>query len=227
MHASRRWIAVVTTMVATLALASQGAYGATFADGFEGYPAGQVWPDGTTHGPWVAEFNGYGATSITQDGSNALSLSPAASQSPGETHAALVRTSQSFGDVDLTVRLRTVSQLRNGTPHPWEVGWVLWHYGDNTHFYYVALKPNGWELGKEDPAYPGAQRFLGGDYSPTFAVGSWHTVRIQQSGATMTISADGTTLGSVTDGERPYASGAVGLYAEDAQVHVDSVSVNS
>jgi len=214
-------------MLATLTFASQAAYGATFADGFEGYPAGQVWADGTTHGPWVAEFNGYGTTSIAQDGSNVLSLSPAASQSPSETHAALVRTAQSFGNLDLTVRMRTVDQLRNGTPNPWEVGWVLWHYGDNTHFYYVALKPNGWELGKEDPAYPGAQRFLGGDYSPTFAVGSWHTVRIQQSGATMTISADGATLGSVTDGERPYTSGAVGLYTEDAHVHVDTVSVNS
>ena len=43
----------------------------------------------------------------------------------------------------------------------------------------------------------------------------------------MTISADGATLGSVTDGERPYTSGAVGLYTEDAHVHVDTVSVNS
>jgi len=156
-----------------------------------------------------------------------LELSPAASTSARETHAALVRTSESFGDLDMTVRLQTVDQLRRGTPNPWEVGWVLWHYGDNTHFYYVALKPNGWELGKEDPAYPGAQRFLGGDYSPTFAVGSWHTVRVQQSGATMTISADGTTLGTVTDGERPYRSGDVGVYTEDARVHVDTVSVTS
>jgi len=181
-------------MLATLTLASQGAYGATFADRFEGYPAGQVWPDGTTHGPWVAEFNGYGTTSIAQDGSNVLSLSPAAAHIPSETHAALVRTAQSFGNLDVTVRLRTVDQLRNGTPNPWEVGWVLWHYGDNTHFYYVALKPNGWELGKEDPAYPGAQRFLGGDYSPACSMCTWHTVRIQQSGAPMTVSADGATL---------------------------------
>ena len=71
------------------------------------------------------------------------------------------------------------------------------------------------------------QRFLGGDYSPTFAVGSWHTVRIQQSGATMAISADGTTLGTVTDSERPYRSGDIGLYTEDARVHFDNASVTS
>ena len=212
-------------MVATLTMSAQGAYGAGLSDGFEGYAVGQAWQDGTSHGPWVAEFDGYGTTSVERDGSNVLSLSPAASRSQSETHAALVRTAQRFGDLDVTVRLRTVTQLRTGTPNPWEVGWVLWHYGDNTHFYYVALKPNGWELGKEDPAYPGAQRFLQADSSPTFAVGSWHNIGIHQSGATMTISADGATLGSFTDGERPYLGGSVGLYSEDARVHVDSVSV--
>ena len=214
-------------MVATLTLAAQGAYGATFSDGFEGYPVGQAWPDGTAHGPWIAVFDGYGTTSVERDSSNVLELSPAAATRAGETHAALVRSEQSLGDLDVTVRLRTVQQLRSGTPNPWEVGWVLWHYSDNTHFYYVALKPNGWELGKEDPAYRGAQRFIGGNSSPAFAVGSWHTVRIQQSGATMTISADGATLGSVTDGERPYVNGEIGLYTEDARVHVDTVSVSS
>src|SRR5436309_6384609 len=218
---SSRLIALLTTMVATLTLAAQGAYGATFSDGFDGYPAGQAWQDGTVHGPWVAEFDGYGVTSVERDGSNVLELSPAASTRSGETHAALVRTSEGFGDLDMTVRLRTVDQLRSGTPDPWEVGWVLWHYGDNTHFYYVALKPNGWELGKEDPAYPGAQRFLGGDNSPAFAVGPWHTVRVQQSGATFTLWADGSRLGSFTDRERPYLNGAIGVYSEDALVHVD------
>jgi len=212
-------------MVATLALTSSQAFGATFSDGFEGYPAGQAWQDGTVHGPWISEFDGYGTTDVEADGSNVLSLSPAASQSAGETHAALVRSAQSFGDIDYSVAVRTVSQLRSGTPNPWEVGWVLWHYGDNTHFYYLALKPNGWEFGKEDPAYPGAQRFLGGDYTPAFAVGSWHTVRIQQTGSTMTLWADGMQLGSVTDGERPYTTGAVALYTEDAHVHFDHVSV--
>jgi len=216
---------VVTIMLATLMLASSQAFGATFSDGFEGYPTGQAWQDGTVHGPWVAAFDGYGTTDVETDGSNVLSLAPAASQSASETHAALVRTAQSFGDIDYSVAVRTVSQLRSGTPNPWEVGWVLWHYSDNTHFYYLALKPNGWEFGKEDPAYPGAQRFLGGDYSPTFAVGSWHTVRIQQQGPTMTLWADGVRLGSLTDGERPYTTGAVALYSEDAHVHFDNVSV--
>src|SRR5207237_8636330 len=144
-------------------------------------------------------------------------LTLSASAQPDETHAAHGLTASHFGYLDVSMRVRTVDQLRSWTPNPWEVGWVLCHFGDNTHFYYLALKPNGWELGKEDPAYPGAQRFIGGDSSPTFAVGSWHMVRIRQSGATMTISADGATLGSVTDNQRPYVSGAIGLSSEAAR----------
>jgi len=41
----------------------------------------------------------------------------------------------------------------------------------------------------------------------------------------MTLWADGMQLGSVTDGERPYTTGAVALYTEDAHVHFDHVSV--
>ena len=61
MGTSRRLIAVLTTTVATLTFAAaQAAYGATFSDGFEGYATGQAWQDGTTHGPWIAAFDGYG-----------------------------------------------------------------------------------------------------------------------------------------------------------------------
>lgn len=59
-------------------------------------------------------------------------------------------------------------------PNPWEVGWLLWCFSpDPTHpydpsptsnsnfrFYALCLKANGWEVSKQDPAYPGGQRFL-------------------------------------------------------------------
>lgn len=80
----------------------------------------------------------------------------------------------------------TLKQLRNkdntpptddnptSQPNPWEVGWLLWCFSpDPTHpydpsptsnsnfrFYALCLKPNGWEVSKQDPAYPGGQRFL-------------------------------------------------------------------
>lgn len=59
-------------------------------------------------------------------------------------------------------------------PNPWEVGWLLWCFSpDPTHpydtsptsnsnfrFYALCLKPNGWEVSKQDPSYEGGQRFL-------------------------------------------------------------------
>ena len=73
-----------------------------------------------------------------------------------------------WGDLDFTIRLRTLAQRRRGQPNPWEVGWLLWRYTDNDHFYSFIVKPNGFELGKQDPAYPGRQRFLAYAYAPAF-----------------------------------------------------------
>ena len=185
------------------------------------------WADGTTHGRWTSVYNGYGYNGITSDGSRVLVEQPKVSLQPGVTHAGLVTSRTTYGDTDLTVRVRTVKQLRLPTPNPWEVAWTLWHYTDDTHFYYLVLKPNGWELGKEDPAYPGAQRYLRTGSSPSFAVGKWHTMRIRQVGATITVWGDGTRLTSFTDQQRPYSSGHVGLYNEDSLVHFDTVSVST
>jgi len=198
-----------------------------FADDFSGLPLGTGWLDGSTHGGWMSTYNGYGLNGTALDGTSVLTESPKVSTSAGVTHASLVNTTASFGDMDTTVRLRTVQQLRTPTPNAWEVAWVLWHYTDDTHFYYLALKPNGWELGKEDPAYPGAQRYLVTSGSPTYAVGTWHTVRVRQVGNLMTVWADGTQLASFTDNERPYANGTLGLYNEDSLVHFDDVKVTT
>ena len=105
-------------------------------------------------------------------------------------------------------------------------GRPLWGYQDNLHFYYLVLKPTGWELGKEDPAYPGAQRFLAtgpGDYP----VGRWHTVRVRQVGNEITAWANGALLTRIRDVERPYLSGRLGLYNEDAEVHFRRVVIKT
>ena len=182
---------------------------------------------GLFHDPFVAFGFIAACTKKVELSTQVLIESPAVSTSSGVTHASLVNTTASFGDMDTTVRLRTVQQLRTPTPNPWEVAWVLWHYTDDTHFYYLALKPNGWELGKEDPAYPGAQRYLVTSSSPTYAVGTWHTVRVRQIANVMTVWADGTQLASFTDNERPYTSGTLGLYNEDSLVHFDDVKVTT
>ncbi|MDH6519748.1 hypothetical protein M2163_003267 [Streptomyces sp. SAI-135] len=75
-----------------------------------------------------------------------------AAEDPGTTHAGLVVSTASYTDVRYETRMRTLRQLRSPKQNPWEVPWLVWAYTDPEHFYYVTLKPNGWELGKRDPA---------------------------------------------------------------------------
>jgi hypothetical protein len=194
----------------------------TLLERFSRYETGTQWSDSKTYGAWKAVFDGYGRVGISRDGSNVLSLRPKASTVASETHAALVVSRRRFGDLDMRMRMKTVDQLRKGRANPWEVAWSLWHYQDNTHFYYLILKPNGWELGKADPAYPGAQRFLatGGR---RFAVGKWHNVRVRQVGRRMTVWANGRKLTSFVDKQRPYRDGSIGVYNEDAKTFFDDV----
>ena len=161
---------------------------------------------------------------------NVMWVAPAVSTSLSETHAALVTSSTTFtNDVNYQGTTRAVKQLRQNNPaNAWEVPWLVWNFQDNTHFYYMVLKPSGWELGKADPAYPGAQRFLATGTNVTFPVGSWNTFEIlhYQAAGTMTVKVNGTVLVSFTDTERPYVSGKVGFYAEDAEVELDGVAGN-
>ncbi|GAC1387855.1 MAG: hypothetical protein NVSMB31_00860 [Vulcanimicrobiaceae bacterium] len=205
-----------------------GANATRLSESWQQLPMLVPWVDGSTSGDWLARYDGYGKTQVVAaaDLTRALELSPKASIVPTETHAGLVTSVRSFTDVDAVVRMQTVEQLRTPAPNTWETGWFLWHYQDDVHFYYVILKPNGWELGKEDPAYPDAQRFLATGDSPHFPIGSTNTLRIVQVGPTITVSANGTVLTTFTDGERPYTSGALGLYCEDARVHFGSVSAS-
>lgn len=174
----------------------------------------EIWPEGSIHGMWQAIYNGYGL--ISSDGGSIV-LSPQPAESPDQTHAALVAATRAQDD--LTVRLRTIAQLRHGTPpNPWEVGWVLWGYQDPHHFYYLALKPNGWEVGKADPAYTGEQRYLATDNSPTYSVGDWYKISLHHTANRTELWVNGTPLTTITDTERPYQSGTVALYTEDATV---------
>jgi len=154
-----------------------------------------------------------------------VSLAPAASSQPGETHSALLLSQGSFeGAVTFEGSVCTVEQLRAGEANPWETAWLVWNYEDNDHFYYLALKTNGWELGKRDPAYEGGQRFLATGENVTFEVGEWARFSIRQDGDVISVSVDGQELVRFQDLERPYLAGRIGLYTEDARVVMDDVA---
>jgi hypothetical protein len=184
------------------------------------------WPEGTRRDGLVLTYAGYGTAETCHRGrSREWRFAPRPASAASETHAALASTVDDHGDLTLTVRFRTDRRLRTPRPQPWEVAWVIWHYSDDQHFYYLALKPNGWELGKEDPAYPGAQRYLVTEPTPRYDVAKWHTARITQTGDTIAVRIDGRDLIRMRDRERPYGRGHVGLYTEDAAVRFTDLRI--
>ncbi len=188
--------------------------------------------DGARRGAWTVRFAGFGCAALggeepaaaesTGAAEPVVALSPRAATSPEATHAGLVlgpALSSGDGAARFRARVYTARQLRTGSaPNPWEVAWVVWHYADDAHFYYFIPKPNGWELGKRDPAYPGGQRFLATGDDRRFPVGAWYDVEVTQRGAAITVSVDGRPVVAFTDAERPYLAGSVALYSEDAAV---------
>lgn len=182
----------------------------------------QTWRDGEEHGRWAVEFTGYGKASGHDD---EVLLEPRSAPSEDVTHGGLVRTVEAYQDADFEITVRTEAQVRDGEPNVWEVGWVLWNYNDNDRFYAVALKPNGWEISKQDPAYPGKQRFIASGDDRTFPVGQDYRVRVEQDWPRMTVSVDGQELATVTDDERPYRGGSIGLYTEDARVRFTDLAI--
>lgn len=187
---------------------------------------------------WKSVYHGFGSNSVVRqfDGF-ALSVRPKESSSANETHAGLIGGPIPAWPVDMQgnftieASLQTEKQLRQGAPNSWEVAWLLWDYSDHTHFYYFVPKPNGWELGKGDPAYPGDQRFLASGTRPIYPIGDRYLVKIIQSAApnatTLSVFVDGVPLTTFTDRERPYSSGLVGFYSEDALVYFHSIVVTS
>jgi hypothetical protein len=185
--------------------------------------------EGASTGQWQLRYNGFGCVALTSDESGtALTMQPAAAEADGQTHAPLLLGPE-YGDrMIISTRLETVQQLRrNGEPNAWEVAWIVWQYQDDDHFYYFIPKPNGWELGKRDPAYPGGQRFLATSSDQKFPVGQAYNVQVTHRGNVFAIVVDNVPIVSFTDNERPYLSGRVALYSEDAAIKVHQVSVRS
>jgi hypothetical protein len=155
-----------------------------------------------------------------------ITIAPKAAAAPDETHAAFVVSRDTFQN-SVTFEGETFigKQLPIGSQaNPWETAWLVWHYTDNDHFYYIALKTNGWELGKHDPAYPGGQRCLASGDDIRFTTGAWYGFRVDQHGATMTVALDGKEIVTFADREAAYTGGKLGIYSEDARVRLDQVS---
>lgn len=209
---SRRNVLVVSTLgvVAAVVLGVLVLMG-SFDDSVETH-----WSEGEQHGDWAVRYTGYGQ--VTCNGQR-VTLEPKSAENMDITYGGLVHTAGTCRDADFAMTVNTEAQVRNGKPNVWEVGWVLWNFQSDTRFYAVALKPNGWEISKQDPDYPGNQRFLTSGDSPQFPIGQDYRVTVTQNDNGMTVTADGEELATVVDTDNPYREGSVGLYTKDARVH--------
>jgi hypothetical protein len=153
-----------------------------------------------------------------------LVLSPKTAVRHQDTHSALLLSKDIYErDVSFGGRIRTSRQLRRGSrPNPWETAWLVWNYHEN-RFYYLALKTNGWEIGKRDPAYQGGQRFLKTEKTTQFAIRRWTDFKITQTQNQITVQLNGIEVASFQDTENPYLSGRVGIYTEDAEIELSHV----
>ncbi len=175
---------------------------------------------------WVTEYDGYG--SVTYDATNGIYLSPMASTQPSETHAALTLAAIApMKDFHLVITASTDQQLRTGsTPNTWETFWIFFNYqptatGKNTN--YFTLKTNGVELGTATDLL--GQTFLDTGSSTATAVGASNTFDIVKVGTHVKVMINGATVVDYT-GALFDVAGSIGLYTEDARVHVTSVSVS-
>lgn len=188
-------------------------------------------PGGVYHRRWRVMYDGYG----TVNGSlSRVYMNPAAPESLSQTHAALVVNDQvNEGDLDFVVTVKTLKQTRkNDPPNGWECAWVMWDWTAEDSFYAVALKPNGWEISKQDSTYDGNQRYIGSNTTPTFDIGVPYRIWVKRvAGETYVrwavedpsqpdgIPATGWNyLWHFTDEERPLNKGQIAFYVEDAEV---------
>ena len=168
----------------------------------------------------------WGHATVAPRPPRALSTPPA---SPTQTASSLVLSRLTWSDLSLSFDTTTIKgQLRQPAPNPWEVAWVFFRYSDLAHYYWLALKPSGWELGKKDGGPPDGsapQIFLETGSQPVFPIGHRYHVQISMVAGTISVTLNGVPLLTYVD-PSPLPSGAIGLYEEDSRVTFDNLAAS-
>jgi hypothetical protein len=208
--------------------------GENLNDNFEGstYPldGGQVSPNGK----WQNVYSGSGSTGVNDSGgTNVFYLSPKIVQTSNDTQASLVKSTATFCNFVLNFDIKTVKQLRqNSAPNPWEVGWIIFRYTDEFHYYWFRIATDGINLGKKDcdtcSNSVDGQEFLVTKDNPTLNLNSWIHWRINAFGNHFQIFADQNKLVDYIDNNMSskLSSGNIAMYSEDAYVLYDNIKVN-
>jgi hypothetical protein len=201
-----------------------------FYDDFSGAPYLLAPGDKSPNGKWYGVWDGSGAFGVKQDqkdsSNNVFYEKTRAATAKSQTESALALTTHKFKDFKLSVDVRTDKQTRqNSMPNSWEVGWIIWKWNDNTHFYYFLVKTTGAEVGKYDGGVnPIDQKILKTSSSPKTSIGQWMHWDIVVKGNHITVIVDGTRVFDFENASS-FDTGTIGLYTEDAAVSFDNVVI--
>ena len=214
--------------------------GGTYAFSFSN---GQTSPNGKWNNIYMGDGGTKGVTTEIDPNSpchitNIFYYQPKTSTSPSESHASLTTSTQTYRDFQMTLNMKTVKQLRqNSPPNTWETGWIFWHYTGDFHQYALILKTNGLQIEKKDNNNncDACEIYLFQNHNFPVKIGQWQTLTLR-----VTNSASGTphiqawvdgllAADFIDNSSQPnspqMASGAMGLYSEDAFVNIDSVDI--
>ena len=182
----------------------------------------------TPNGLWKAEYaNGSGAGVQSASGyTNVFWAQPRTSFSGTglDSYSCLVLSQNGFNDFDLTLDMRTRSQIRTAFPaRKWEAGQIFWRYSDAYHHYYFVMKQDGGcEFGKKDnPNSTDTVQIIYDGPPPSSGGNLWQIVRVRAEGKRHSVYLDGTLIIDTYDSGNSgataaMAAGKVGMYAQDA-----------
>jgi hypothetical protein len=192
-----------------------------------------TWKLENTPKDWEIIYDGYGFVSFSQ--SQGIILEPKSVESPADTQAALVLATKSkqtpLRNFTISLQVSTDRQTRKKDPNAWEVFWLFFNYtvtSDGTKYTnYLVFKPTGVELGI---AYgQRGQKFLATASNPVLTLGKIANISLTKIDKMVHVFIDGAFVLSyhatqVKD-DLLDLPGCIGLYSEDAKVHIRSVTV--
>jgi hypothetical protein len=203
------------------------------------------WSLTTTPLDWQIAWTGYGH--VTFDAVKGIDMAPQRlPYGSMDTTSSLLLSKRAITtpvrDFQLTMVVSTDEQLRSPTPNPWEVFWVFfnWTYDPSTgkkrsNYYYLGTR--GSELGT---AYAElGQSFLQTNRAPVISIGSLYTIQLTKIRNQVFVSINGQPAISYTGASAITKSptgeltgwglydipGTIGLYNEDARVHIYSAKL--
>lgn len=182
---------------------------------------------------WYVAYDGGGEVSYSEA---RIRFRPEAVKQDHETKAALLLLREVPSETaGIRVRYRVLRQLRPN-PRPWEVFWLFFGYRPGEEIKtkttdYFILKTNGVEAGKAFDEIE--QEFLLTKDSPKLAIGRTHELSLQFEDREVHFLVDGRSAAKSPhdfDSSRFYSRqtrdiGTFGLYAEDAEIEIESVEL--